>query len=185
MSNGDTMRDARSLTKLVGRCLTMGMLVMAGLGCEPVDDGASTRAKGWDGVLTDNVLDGDRPVYNTIDEDLNDVSASGCVKTTNDAHQILKDNCATCHGNPATAVGLPPWDFVLNDDKMMTEKWTREGQPAIPFIDAGHPNNSAIFLRAAVKRDMPPVQGSLDQPYYDRVTLSGASVLEEWITNCL
>jgi len=158
-------------------------LLMAVAGCEPVDDAAATRNKGWDGVLTDNVLDSDRGVFIDTDETM-DVG-DGCKKTELDAHAILENQCASCHGSPDTAVGLPPWDFVLDDEKMKTQTWKREGQPAIPFIDVGNPSNSAIFLRAVMKRDMPPLQLDLSQPYYDRVTLSGASVLEQWISKCM
>jgi hypothetical protein len=163
--------------------LGLGLLLIAAAGCEPVDDGSTSRAKGWDGVLTDNVLPGDREVFTNTDE--TDTVANGCAKTTDDAHKILQDQCAACHGDPATASGLPPWDFVLDDAKMKTEKWVREGQPSIPFIDVGHPQTSAIFIRAAIARDMPPVQRDPSQAYYERVTLSGASVLQQWITNCM
>jgi hypothetical protein len=41
-----------------------------------------------------------------------------------------------------------------------------------------------IYDRAAISRNMPPVQGDPSQPYYPRVTYSEASVLREWILNC-
>jgi hypothetical protein len=161
---------------------SLGLLI-AVAGCEPVDDGAATRAKGWDGVLTNNVLDTDRGVFTDTDETI-DVG-DGCVKTEMDAHEILAGQCANCHGSDNTPQGLPPWDFVLDLDRMKRETWTREGQPAIPFVSVGKPLNSAIYLRAAINRDMPPKQGDVGQPYYDRVTLSQASVLYQWIANCM
>jgi len=177
------MRNVSRIVAHLGMVLGFGLLATA-LGCEPVDDAAATRNKGWDGVLTDNVLPGDRPVYNTIEEDPMDVSADGCEKTTNDAHKILETNCAQCHG-PMGAVGLPPWDFVLDDAKMKIETWKRQDQPAIPFLKPGDPANSAIFLRAALLRNMPPLQTDVGQMFYPRVTYSEASVLQEWITTCM
>jgi hypothetical protein len=161
------------------------------LGCEPVDDGAATRAKGWDGVLTDNVLPKDRPVYNTIEEDPMDVSADGCEKTASDAIKILEDNCASCHdkGTPAPDVlgcgGTTTFDFVLDPMKMQSQAWTRAGQAPMKYISAGDANASAIFLRAAGLRDMPPLQICLEVPFYARLTFSQVSVLREWIDVCL
>ena len=163
--------------------LGVGFLITLA-GCEPVDDGAATRNKGWDGKLTDNVVPGDRDVF--IDTGETMTVADGCAKTELDAHAILRDQCATCHGDAATARGLPPWGFVLDDAMMKSMSWDRgPGQPAIPFIDVGHPQNSAIFIRAAIARDMPPIQRDPNEQFYERVTLSGASVLQQWITNCM
>jgi hypothetical protein len=177
------MRNVSTIVSGLGMVLGLGLLAAA-VGCEPVDDGAATRNVGWNKVLTDNVLPGDRPVYNTIEEDPMDVSMDPCTKTTNDAHAILKANCAQCHG-PMGAVGLPPWNYVLDDDQMKKNTWIRQDQPAIPFLKPGDPANSAIFLRAALLRNMPPVQGDLNQPFYPRVSYSEASVLQDWITNCM
>jgi hypothetical protein len=162
------------------------------LGCEPVDDGAATRAKGWDGVLTDSVLPSDRPVYNTIDEDPMDVSADGCEKTASDAMKILEDNCASCHdkGTPAPDVlgcsGTTTFDFVLDPMKMQAQSWTRTGgQPPIKYLTAGDADASAIFLRAVIVRDMPPLQLCLEGGFYSRLDYSAVSVLRQWIDVCL
>jgi hypothetical protein len=161
---------------------SLGLLIAA-IGCEPVDDGAATRNKGWDGVLTDHVLNSDRGVFTDTDETIDVVD--GCAKTEMDAHNILAGMCADCHGTEKTAQGLPPWNFVLDLDKMKSMTWNREGQSPIPFVDVGKPLNSAIYLRAGISRDMPPKQTDVNQPYYDRVTLSQASVLYQWIANCM
>jgi hypothetical protein len=162
--------------------LGVGLLVTLA-GCEPVDDGAATRNKGWDQVLTDHVVPGDRDIFTDTDETM--TVADGCAKTQLDAHAILKDQCASCHGDPNAARGLPPWGFVLDDAMMKSETWKQQGAAPIPFIDVGHPKNSAIFIRAAISRDMPPVQRDPNEQFFERVTLSGASVLEQWITNCM
>jgi hypothetical protein len=178
------MRNVSTIVSGLGMVLGLGLLAAA-VGCEPVDDGAATRNKGWNGVLSDSVLPSDRPVYNSIEEDPMDVSMDGCAKTTNDAHAILKANCAQCHGPTGAPVGLPPWNFVLDDMTMKSMTWMRQDQPAIPFLKPGDPANSAIFLRAALLRNMPPVQFDVGQPFYPRVTFSDSSVLEQWITNCM
>ncbi|HET6148698.1 MAG TPA: hypothetical protein VFH68_14275 [Polyangia bacterium] len=167
----------------VALCGSLGFgLLIAMAGCEPVDDGASTRAKGWDGVLTDNVVPGDRDVF--IDTDETMTVADGCAKTEIDALKVLGDYCASCHGDPATAQGLPPWDYVLKPEQMKTATWMREGQPPIKFLDVGKPETSAIYMRAAMSRDMPPTYdvGVKSPP---KITYSGASVLREWIANCM
>jgi hypothetical protein len=177
------MRNVSTIVARLGMVLGFGLLAAA-VGCEPVDDGAATRTKGWDGVLTDNVLPGDRPVYNSIEEDPMDVSMDGCGKTINDAHAILKAACAQCHG-PGGNQGLPPWDYVLNDDMMKATQWMRQDQPSIPFLKPGDPANSAIYLRAVLLQNMPPKQLDLSQTFFPRVNYSEASVLEQWITNCM
>ena len=48
-------------------CLGIGSLV-AVASCEPVDDGAATRAQGWNRKLTDHVLPGDRAVFVDVNE---------------------------------------------------------------------------------------------------------------------
>jgi hypothetical protein len=165
------------------RSLGLGALIVV-MSCEPVDDGATTRAKGWDGVLTNNVLPKDRPIYLTIEEDPTQTAQDGCGKTTEDAHAILKNKCAGCHSTDAPAQGLPAWDFVLNDDKMSTATFTREGM-TLRYMVPGDPDNSQIYARAVIARNMPPEKLDFNQPFYDRVTYSEGSVLREWIANCM
>ena len=168
--------------------------LMAAAGCEPVDDGAANRAKGWDNVLTDHVLDHDREVFTNTDETM--IVADGCAKTEIDALQILKDNCASCHDEAtrATAPAIEScqqgptatFNFVLNPAKMKAEMWTPAGQQTpMRYLAVGDADASAIFDRAASKRDMPPVQTCPEIPYYERVTFSAASVLRQWIEVCL
>jgi len=161
-------------------CLGLGFLI-ASVGCEPVDDGASTRNKGWDGVLTDHVLPSDRGVF--IDVNETETVADGCAKTEMDALKVLQDNCAGCHAKPYST-GLPPFDFILEPEKLKMATWPREGQAAMPFVKPGDAAGSAIYLRAAINQTMPPVyDASLPTPA--RVTYSGASVLYQWITHCM
>ncbi|HET6148701.1 MAG TPA: hypothetical protein VFH68_14290 [Polyangia bacterium] len=149
---------------------------MAMTGCEPVDDGAATRVKGWDGVLTDNVLPTDRDVFTDTDETMK--VADGCAKTELDAMKILEDQCASCHDAASPDQDPTTFDFVLNVGRMKTAMWTPTGGSPMRYIDVGKPEASAIFLRVGIERDMPPRDGL-------PVTLSGVSVMHYWIGTCL
>jgi hypothetical protein len=163
-------------------CLGLGFLVAATAGCEPVDDGAATRNEGWNHQLSDHVLPTDRPVYTNVDE--TETVADGCTKTRADAINILERYCADCHSTNGYAQGLPPWDFVLDPERMKNESWTREGQAPIPFLKVGAPQSSAIYIRAVMQRSMPPIY-DLSVPPLDRVTYSEGSVLYQWIARCM
>ena len=147
--------------------------------CEPVDDGAATRARGWDPEkdgLSNVVLDHDRDVFVDIDETMS--VADGCAKTTLDATQLLQDKCASCHDQTAPAQTPPTFNFVTDVAKMKSSMWTPAGGTAMRYITVGKPEESAIFLRAGSNRDMPPTAA-------DRLTYSAVSVLHYWIENCL
>ena len=169
--------------KFVRPLSAFGLAALAVLSsCEMVDDGAATRAQGWDGTLSTVIEPGPRAVFTDIDETM--PAASPCDKTAGDAHDILKKNCGGCHDIGAASLGVPRFDFVMDDEQLKVKTWERMGQPAQRFLIPGDPDNSVIYDRAAISRNMPPVQGDPGQPYYPRVTYSEASVLREWILNC-
>jgi hypothetical protein len=169
--------------KLVRPVSAFGLAALAVLcSCEKLDDGASTRAQGWDGTLTTVIKDGPREVFIDIEETM--PAATPCEKTAMDAHQILQKNCAICHDIGAASSGVPRFDFVLDDDQLKVKTWDRMGQPPLRFLIPGDPDNSVIYERAAIKRDMPPNQGDPGAPLYPRLTYSESSVLREWILNC-
>lgn len=171
---------------------TVWLLALAG--CEPVDDGAATRAQDWNGVLSDNVVPGDRGVFVDVDETM--TVKDGCAKTTLDAMQILKDNCASCHDEQTRAQAPPSegcdsmgpaatFGFVLNPAKMRTETWYRNGTASLRYLVAGHANESAIYLRAVIDRNMPPLISCPESPFYPRINFSAGSVLQQWIDVCM
>jgi hypothetical protein len=175
----------RSLFRTVRPLFVLGFFTLSALaacGLEPVDDGAATRAVGWNGELTDNIVPNDRDVFLDIDESM--PAADPCEKTTADARDVLDKNCASCHSGP-NATGLPPWDFVLDFDKLKTATWNREGAAPLRFLVPGDPDNSQIYVRAVIDQSMPPVPTDLGQTGFARVTYSGGSVLREWIANCM
>jgi len=156
--------------------------MLALFGCEPVDNGAATRAKGWNGVLTDNVLQGDRDVFLDIDEST--PAADACAKTTVDAHEILSKHCGSCHDAGAASQGVPMFDFIMNDDKLISEPWVRQ-TGTLHFLVPGDPDNSQIYVRAAIKRDMPPLYMDISNPDPPRVPFNQGGVLREWIEKCM
>jgi hypothetical protein len=159
------------------------LALLAIAGCEPVDSGAATRTKGWDGVLTDNVLDGDRPVFLDIDESVE--GADPCAKDEQDVVDLLTRHCASCHDQGAASSGVPRFDFVLDLEKLQTEPFPRQGQPDQHFVLPGDPDNSLIYIRAATLRNMPPLYHNIAMEDPPRVSFSEASVLREWIEKCL
>lgn len=169
--------------KLLRPLSAFGLAALAVLSsCEKVDDGASTRAQGWDGSLSTVIEPGPREVFTNVDE--TETVETPCDKTALDAHNILKTNCAGCHDIGAASFGVPRFDFVMDDDLLKTKTWDRMGQPSLRFLIPGDPDNSVVYERTSVKRDMPPVQADPGQPFYPRITYSESSVLREWILNC-
>jgi hypothetical protein len=169
--------------KLVRPLSTLGLAALAALSsCEKIDDGAASRAQGWDGALSTVIEPGPREVFTDIDETM--AVDTPCDKTALDAHNILKTNCGSCHDIGAASFGVPRFDFIMDDDQLKTKTWDRMGQPSLRFVIPGDPDNSVIYERATAKRDMPPVQADPGQPFYPRITYSQGSVLREWILNC-
>lgn len=111
-------------------------------------------------------------------------SADPCDKTRRDKTQILTAYCARCHSGSA-AVGLPPWDFVLDDQKLVTETWVRAGQPAQRFVIPGDPDHSALYQRMVLVQDMPPQPTDLGTPANPSPSAADGTVIREWILNCL
>jgi hypothetical protein len=162
---------------------TFGLAALAVLAsCEKVDDGAATRAHGWDGALSTVIEPGAREVFTDIEE--TEAVQTGCDKTQLDAHKVLETNCAVCHNIGAASSGVPRFDFVMDDEQLKAKTWDRIGQMPLRFLIPGDPDNSVIYERAVVKRDMPPPQVDPQQPFYPRVNYRDASVLREWIQNC-
>jgi hypothetical protein len=89
---------------------------------------------------------------------------------------ILKQDCASCHEAP-NDVGLPPWDFVLEPDKLTTTVDTRTN---MLFVAPGDPDHSRVFQRIA-NNEMPPPPNSSVAQALPRPTLSDISVLRAWI----
>ncbi|HXI59858.1 MAG TPA: hypothetical protein VNO55_27510 [Polyangia bacterium] len=163
------------------------LALVAGCGIQPVNHGAATPVPGRDpnAPPTTAILSSARPIE--LDpEDESATTADPCEKTLRDKTDILTAYCARCHSGPAAqAQGLPPWNFVLDDKRLISEQFTREQQPPQRYVIPGDPMGSVLYVRAVVLRDMPPQPTDLGTPRNPAPTLSDASVLRDWIEHCL
>jgi hypothetical protein len=112
-----------------------------------------------------------------------------CVATTEQAKDILTTSCAGCHGGgPAAMQGQPPFDCVLDFEKLKTKvsdtvKDPRDSSKPMRFLIPGDPDDSRLYVRVAHGEMPPPLPfGVKDIP---RPTISDISVLREWILNCM
>jgi hypothetical protein len=161
-------------------------LALAG-GCfQKVNDGASRgiggATSGGSEVITRIVPSTDPIALDPMDEA--STTMDPCEKTRRDKTEILTAFCASCHAGSA-AVGLPPWNFVLDDDRLVKELWTREGQPPQRFVIPGDPAHSALYQRMAIVGDMPPQPTDLGTHRNPTPSLADISIIEDWILHCL
>jgi hypothetical protein len=151
--------------------------------CEPLDTKAATRNPGWNGVLTDHLEPGDREIFTDIDETV--AVPTPCDKTSMDAHSILSNHCGACHNAGAASQGVPVFDFLMDDAKLISEPWVRQTGGNLHFVIPGDPDNSQIYVRAAILQNMPPQYMNIATPDPPRMPYSEAGVVREWITNCM
>ena len=117
-------------------------------------------------------------------------TADACVLTTQQAHDILARNCAACHGggSPGASQGQPPFDFVLDVERLKTTRSTSVPDPSDPeqgmlFIAAGAPELSRVYMRIW-SREMPP-EPPVGLPPIPMPSVSDMSLLDAWITGCM
>ena len=116
------------------------------------------------------------------------VAEDACAATNAQAIDVLRKNCARCHGgaNAGARQGQPPFDFVLDIDRLTSavSGTVRDaaGKP-VRFLVPGEPDHSRIYVRIAMG-EMPPPD-VIGLPANPRPSVSDLSVLREWITNCL
>src|SRR5437868_3100545 len=76
-----------------------------------------------------------------------------CVATTEQARGILTANCAGCHGGgPGAMQGQPPFDCVLDFEKLKTKVSETVKDPQDPskpmrFLIPGDPDRSRVYTR--------------------------------------
>jgi hypothetical protein len=171
------------------RRLSSGLLALAGAlaaltGCfQELDSGADreTSSTPLSGGASTVILPADLPIE-LNPEDETQTTDDPCVKTRRDKTQILTAFCASCHSGPGSR-GLPPFDFVLDDKKLVSQVWSRVGQPDQRFVIPGDPDHSALYLRAT--SDMPPIPTDLGTKRTPAPSWSDLSLLREWIAHCL
>jgi hypothetical protein len=167
--------------------LGVGVALALANGClQKVNDGASRgiggAPSGGSDMITRIVPSTDPIALDPMDEA--STTMDPCEKTRRDKTEILTAFCASCHAGSA-AVGLPPWNFVLDDDRLVNELWTREGQPPQRFVIPGDPVHSALYQRMAIAGDMPPQPTDLGTHRNPTPSLADISIIEDWILHCL
>ncbi|MFL5305848.1 MAG: hypothetical protein ACJ8F1_11575 [Polyangia bacterium] len=157
--------------------------VLLGACFQKVDTAASSQAAT---AATDALVTQIDPSADPIELSPTDAATASdpCDKTRQDKTQILTAYCARCHSG-AAPIGLPPWDFVLDDQRLVTETWVRAGQPAARFVVPGDPDHSALYQRMAVAQDMPPQPTDLGTAPNPKPSAADHTVIREWILNCL
>src|SRR5207253_2582086 len=97
------------------------------------------------------------------------------------ATEILRTNCAGCHGGGSPGAHKGDFDFVLDFDRLKVARSIDPGMPR--FAVPGFPDASRVYVRIA-RGEMPPPP-ALGVPPLPRPTVSDFSVLYEWIASCL
>jgi hypothetical protein len=113
-----------------------------------------------------------------------------CARTIAQATDILRTNCASCHGGgqPGARQGQPPFDFVLDFARMTMTRSATVPDPHSPsqgmlFIVPGDPDASRVYQRI-VHGEMPPMLPVGLDPL-PRPSISDISLLNYWITSCM
>ena len=117
-------------------------------------------------------------------------TTEACDLITLQARSILETNCASCHGgaSPGARQGQPPFDCVLDFDKLKSVASTAVRDPRDPsrgmrFLVPGDPDNSRIYVRM-VRAEMPPVP-PLGLDPIPLPSVSDLSLIRAWITSCM
>lgn len=156
-------------------------------GClHEINDQASRGSRGGamgGGELITQIVPSTNPIALDVMDD-SSTTTDACEKTRRDKTEILTAYCASCHSGTA-AVGLPPWNFVLDEKRLVSEVWTREGQPAQRFVIPGDPDHSALYQRMGIAGDMPPQPTDLGTHRNPTPSAADISIIREWILHCL
>jgi hypothetical protein len=125
-----------------------------------------------------------------LDEEGKRTTTDPCIPTSEQALAILTKNCAGCHGGgPEASQGQPPFDCVLDFDKLKMRSSESVKDPKNPtqnmrFIAPGDPDDSRLYVRI-VHEEMPPKLPFGITKDYPRPTTSDISILREWINHCM
>jgi len=120
------------------------------------------------------------PVGLTADADGNvvDSGSDPCAKVNQDALSLLTTKCVPCH-TPST----PPLNFITDFERLIAAASpTPSYAPNPRYVVPGKPEESLIYIRAAINKDM-PLQNPLAPS--NGLTVSESSVLREWIASCV
>jgi hypothetical protein len=125
-----------------------------------------------------------------IDLPNGDSTHDACAATNWHATDILRTYCGGCHGggDPGARQGQPPFDYVLDFQRMMNARSATVPDPRDPtqgmvFLVPGDPEDSRVYQRIA-NGEMPPMLPVGLDPL-PRPTISDLSLLNAWITFCM
>jgi len=129
------------------------------------------------------------PSIGVVGGDEGQTTDDACEAVTTSALDVLRRNCAACHGGgPGQNLGQPAFDFVLDVTKLLaaTSSTVKDPQTMQPvhFLVPGDPDHSRVYVRM-YKREMPPgdIVGLPNNP--NRPTVSDISVVRDWISQCV
>jgi hypothetical protein len=112
------------------------------------------------------------------DGNIVDAGTDPCEKVSSDALSLLTSKCAPCH-TPSN----PPLNFITDVSRLTTASSpTPSYAPNPRYVVPGKPEDSLIYIRAAINKDM-PLQNPLAPS--SGLTVSESSVLREWIASCV
>lgn len=186
------MRPRRHLVE-AGWRVAVGVpaLVFGAAGCfQEIDSRASSETASSIATPTNgHTVDLSTPPIGITPGDEGETTDDACEATTFSAMEVLRRNCAACHGGgPGQNLGQPPFDFVLDTARLITAGSSTVKDPATMqparFLVPGDPDHSRVYIRM-FRREMPPadVVGLPQNP--SRPTVSDVSVVRHWIAHCL
>jgi hypothetical protein len=111
-----------------------------------------------------------------------DETTNPCDKVKHDALAVRTTNCAGCHDGPS-APGSP-LTFILDDNSLATMTSSSNNYMGQRYVVPGNPEGSLLYKRAVIVRDMPPAPSDI-RNMSNQITISDASILREWILNCM
>jgi hypothetical protein len=168
----------------------LALAALAGAGCfQEIDSGASSASAAATLAVPTHTVDTMTPAIPLGPDDDSASTDDPCTASTNDAMNVLRANCAQCHGGGSGQnFGQPPFDYVLDVKTLLTAtsetvKDLATGQ-GMRFLVPGDPDHSRIYVRM-FNRTMPPgdMPGLPAGP--GRPSVSDISIVRQWISHCL
>jgi hypothetical protein len=167
------------------------LFALAAAGCFQELDSRAARATNETIPIREDfhTVDLETPAIGITSGDNGMTTDNPCEATSFQVGEILKRNCAGCHGGgPGQNLGQPAFDYVLNVSKMLTAVSTSVKDPEtkepVHFLVPGEPEKSRVYVRV-FQREMPPRDVVGLPENNNRPTVSDISVIHHWISNCL
>jgi hypothetical protein len=178
----------------VAAALTLGCSLLGGslLGCslQQFDADAASATVIAPPISPDqHTVALDTPTIQVTPGDNGMTTDDACEATKFQAMDILRNNCAGCHGGgPGQNLGQPAFDYVLDVERLLmavseTVKDPKTMKP-VRFLIPGDPDHSRVYARV-FHGEMPPMPVIGLPDNLSRPTVSDVSVIRHWIAYCL